>query len=67
MLEVKIPRHIKAKTPEELERLMFDVCRATGFQHINFSDIQFVKGSWYAWYLAKTEDFKKKEIEELKD
>jgi hypothetical protein len=56
MAELKIPRHIRAKTPEELERLMLQVNQLSGRVHTNFMNIQFSQGFWYAWYLAKADD-----------
>jgi len=52
MSSITIPRHIKAKTAEALERLMVDVTVSNGFQQITFSGIQFAEGYWYAWYLS---------------
>ena len=43
------PSFIKAKTPEELERLMLLNNKKTGNVY-HYRDISFASGFWYAWF-----------------
>ncbi len=44
-----IPKFIKARSPLGLRRLMLQVAAKDGKKY-TFTNIQFVKGEWYAWY-----------------
>lgn len=46
-----VPNYVKASSPIGLRRLMYAVQSKDKMQY-NFYDIQFVNGSWYAWYLV---------------
>lgn len=59
MSKAVIPRHIKAKTPEELELKMLQATARAGFEQLTFSHVQFVKGFWYAWFLSDAKDLVK--------
>lgn len=56
-----IPNFIKAKSPRGLRSLMIRNNTKRG-KFFDYFDIQFVKGSWFAWYYddqVTLEDFKK--------
>lgn len=46
-----IPHFIKAKSAKGLRRLMFKTNAQAGMQ-FQYFDIQFVNGSWFAWYFS---------------
>ena len=47
-----IPNFIKAKSPMRLRRLMLlNNVKHKGF--VNYFDIQFSQGFWYAWYFVE--------------
>lgn len=43
------PSYLKAKSPDDLEMLMLQT-NIKDRKVYHFRDIQFVQGSWYAWY-----------------
>ena len=48
-LRPTLKNYITAKSPMGLRRLMLQNNAKKGFT-FKYSDIQFVKGKWYAWY-----------------
>lgn len=47
---VDVPHYVKARTPDALIKAMLqNNMRLKAY--VNYFDIQFVNGSWYAWYL----------------
>lgn len=46
----KIRNFIKAKSEKRLRRLMFEKQVKLGMVSLEFDNITFVKGNWYAWY-----------------
>ena len=50
------PTYIAASSPEELAALMFKVNTLLA-RYINFQDIQFAKGKWYAWFYVQEREF----------
>jgi len=60
------PTFIAAGSPEELAALMFKLNTVLA-RYINFFDIQFVKGKWYAWlYVQDREQATVAKIREIK-
>lgn len=49
-----IPQYVKARSPEGLRVAMMRVNARAGAFH-KFFGIQFVNGSWFAWYYKKLE------------
>lgn len=50
----QIPKYIAASTPQGLRRLMFKTNMRLGY-FIQYFDIQFVNGKWYAWFYIDIE------------
>jgi hypothetical protein len=43
------PKHIEAKTPDELRRLMFKI-NAKYQRNFHFFDFTFANGKWHCWF-----------------
>ena len=57
-----IPNYIKAKSEKRLRLLMLASNLKDGITYKYF-DIQYVKGSWYAWYYAEINQHNISELE----
>ena len=59
----KVPRFVKARTPEMLIRQMIRNNQRSGIE-FKYFDIQKQDGSWFAWYLADVSEIKKQVLSE---
>jgi len=46
----KIRNFITAKSPKRLRRLMYEKQISLGMAALEFDQITYAKGNWYAWY-----------------
>ncbi len=53
----EIPFFIKARTPKELQTLMIKT-NIKNHTTIQYFDIQYVEGSWYAWFYLALDTYK---------
>jgi hypothetical protein len=53
-----VPMYLKASTPDLLRESML-LNNLTLKKEIKYQDIQFVDGSWYAWFYEEVDVFKK--------